>query len=103
MSLNYTTGSPYYQPAIQTQGGTTGTTASLGISRIVQVGIGAPPFKQSLVPIATAALIRSLHRRVAASQELISILACLICPTDLSSGCQNRDRSVSIYQQMAQK
>ena len=53
MSLNYNTGSTYYQPAIQTQGGTTGTAASLGISKIVQVGIGAPPFKQSLVPIAT--------------------------------------------------
>ena len=53
MALHYTTGTTYSQPAIQGEGGTTGTASSATISRSVQVAYGAPPFKQSLVAITT--------------------------------------------------
>lgn len=49
IGVYYTTGTPYYQPIIRTEGGTTGTLTALIIGPEVEIGKGPPPTKESIV------------------------------------------------------
>src|SRR5208337_4255374 len=51
ISLQYNTGAPYNQPTILSVAGTSGATTNVSINKTVQISPGAPPFKQSLVPV----------------------------------------------------
>src|SRR5208283_5506655 len=53
ISLQYNTGAPYIQPTILSVAGTSGPTTNVSINKTVQISPGAPPFKQSLVPVQT--------------------------------------------------
>lgn len=53
ISLQYNTGAPFIQPTILSTAGTTGPTTSVTLNKVVQISPGAPPFKQSLVPVQT--------------------------------------------------
>ena len=53
ISLQYNTGAPYNQPTILSVAGTSGATTNVSLNKTVQISPGAPPFKQSLVPVQT--------------------------------------------------
>ncbi|MDA8161322.1 MAG: PilC/PilY family type IV pilus protein, partial [Desulfobacteraceae bacterium] len=52
-ALNYTTGTSFYNPVVLASGGTSGATTNVTIEKTTYLGQGAPPMKQSLVPLQT--------------------------------------------------
>lgn len=54
MAINYTTGTPYIQPAIYLSAGTSGSYSSVNIEYSVSLGAGVPPLGESLVALPLA-------------------------------------------------